>query len=705
MPEYRPEPMDEEDLINIIRQAIDDGMNDEDGEVSDDREDVYDYYVGKPYGNERSGHSKVRTREVFETVEWMMPSVIRAFCSGSRFVRFEPVGPEDEAQAEQETDTISHLLMNKNDGYGAMYCWGKEALLYPTAYVELMVEERERIVRRSYENLTVGERARLLSDEDVQVIVDEEREEIVEVEGVSQPLTRYKVILEKEERDHALVWEPVPPNDIVVSANLESWNLDLADFVARKSAMTMTDLIELGVDPEDVIAGGDTEEMHWNDETVNRKFTEDENPNRTDDLHLDPSMRRYTLWRCFLRVDFDGDGVAERREVWVIGSKAVRNEVCEVQPFVAMSSLLMPHRHIGMSPAEAVMDLQLIRSTLMRQLLDNSYRLNNGRVWVSEDAMVEDTMENILDSTAEYIPVRGQPAAAYSVEQTPPIIDQVLKVIQYMESQQAERSGVAPNISLNPEVMRQSTEGAFVAALDEAAQRVELIVRTMGETGVKQLCEKAHTLCRLKMPKTLYIKLRNEYVETDPRAWSERNDLTCQVGLGHASQSRRMQMLQLLYGLQKEAMGMGMVGAEHMHATFDDFVELTDLGTTDRYFRAVDQIQPPEQKEDAAVTVAKIQAQVAQGDQQIKAQGQQVDARLRVMEQQQKASADQMRAQLEAMSQRMQMVLGGVDALVKRAQAAKLSEEARALDIENDAAETGITEVLEGITRVMGQGG
>ena len=53
----------------------------------------------------------------------------------------------------------------------------------------------------------------------------------------------------------------------------------------------------------------------------------------------------------------------------------------------------MPHKFYGLSVYDIISDLQLIKTTLMRNLLDNMYLTNNGRYQVVEgQANLDDLM-------------------------------------------------------------------------------------------------------------------------------------------------------------------------------------------------------------------------------------------------------------------------------------------------------------------------
>lgn len=689
--------MTDDELVAVLGRRIDAAMNDEDGDLSDIRQDAFDYYVGKPYGNERDGFSKVRTREVLEAVEWALPSILRVFTGSERIVSFDPEGPEDESLAEQETDVVNHVLLKKNEGFVALHHWFKDALLYPNGYVKCAPEERTWTVRTEYEGLTPLEAEALLQDPEVNILTSSDNED-----------GTFDVKVERTRSETLVKVYPCPGEEVLVGRDLTSCNMDEAGFVAHRRRRTLSELVEEGYDRDDLEEAGTGDSGQWNDERVNRLYLEDENPDEQDD----GDEKTFWVHECYAKVDYDGDGLAERRKVLLIGGTVFENEEIDYQPFVSLSSILMPHKHSGMSLASTVTDLQLIKSTLTRQLLDNIYRINVRRKYVSEDYMTDETMDFMLNAMSEIVPVRGDARAAVAPEAAQPIVQDILPVIQYLDDEGQTRTGVAPNLSLDPNVLQQSTMGSFTAALEQASQRIEMIVRIFAETGVKHLMQKIHELTRRYADGHIQMKLSETWVTVDPSTWRERKGLTVNVGLGFSNKAQKVQLLTGLLDLQKEALGMGGATWGHLYNTLEKLVEQADIGSVARYFVSPEQYQPPEQQPDAQMALVQAQIQTEQAKAQNASQAEQAKhqremAKLQYEAQMAIARENREAAKLQMERERLMLERVKIEADVglTRAQTAKTAEEARGLDLDNDAAESGVTEALEGMMRLEEMGG
>ena len=616
-------PMEDSELVAFLARKLEDALNDEDGDISEVRQENLDYYLGEPYGDERDGYSSIVTRECLEAIEWALPSIMRVFTSGDKVVVFDPVGPEDEDQAEQETDVINYHILKKNDGFMLFYTWFKDALMFPNGYAKCWVDESENTTTEEYNGLNEFELSQLLSQEGVEP-VEHESVTAMTASGMEEV---HSVRIRRTETKRRLIVEPVPPEQVAVDKDLACLNLDKGDFNAHRVKRNFTWLVNNGYDPDELEeAYGESRE--WNDERVNRMFYDEESPDIDDDD--DSSMREFWVSECFVKVDYDGDGLAEMRKVVLIGAKIFENEELDYQPLVALSSVPMQHKHTGLSLLEMVKDLQRIQSTLTRLLLDNLYRIGIRRKYVGESALLEDgsTISALMDTAAELIPCRDETRIKEEVIQS--VVPEIQPVIQSLRDQQQTRTGIAPNLSLDPNVLQQATMGAFTNALAQASQRIEMITRIFAETGVKQLMRKAHQQLRQHMDKPEAIKLRGKWVNVNPSEWRERDDISANVGLGFNNKDQLVQMLMGLLNLQKEALGAGLADREKIYNTLERLVEASGLGSAERYFNNPAMTPPPQPQQDPLEKIAQMEAMLKRQELQLKEQKQQMDMMAKV---------------------------------------------------------------------------
>jgi hypothetical protein len=123
--------------------------------LSSDRSDAMDYYLGDMSKDmpAADGRSSAVSTDVADTIEGLMPQLMDIFAGSDEVVRFEPVGPEDEEAAQQETDYVNHVFMQNNPGFMVLYSFIKDACLSKVGIVKVWWEEREEEERETYYDL------------------------------------------------------------------------------------------------------------------------------------------------------------------------------------------------------------------------------------------------------------------------------------------------------------------------------------------------------------------------------------------------------------------------------------------------------------------------------------------------------------------------------------------------------------------------
>lgn len=696
--------MSESQIVGFLGRKIWQAMNDEDGDLSQVRQENFNYYIGDKYGDEREGYSKFVTREGLEVIEWVLPSVLRVFLSGDQIVSFEPTTPDDEDASKQETEITNHFVMKANNGgeggFLTLHHWMKDCLMYPNGYIKAYMNECERTDVGVVTGINEIGVQMIAEDPDVEIL--EQRSRMIQVPAppqppmpaappqgmppgmppdpnmqmppqgmqqqpqAAQPLTQGSVpgpgmvpleVFDLKIRTTKQITElriqAVPPEECLVDNDCQSLNLDEADFVCHRVRKTYTQLVNEGYDADELDSVGLGEDYQWNDERVNRLFYEDEDPDAEDED--DPSMRTFWVHECYAWFDFDGDGLGEHRRVILIGDRVFENEETNYQPMIAMSSILMQHKHTGMSYMDIVKDLQILQSVLTRQLLDNIYRINVRKKYFSEDSLTEDgsTMEALLNTQAEFVPVRGVAANAVVPDQAPSIVGEILPVIQHVSERVAVRSGVTPESGVAANDLQEVRQEVFSNALDRASQRIEMLVRIFAETGYRQLMLKVHQLLRSHWDIEKSVKIRGEWIDVDPQGWRDRTDMTVEVGLGFHTKQQQMGMLVQLLQMQKEAAGQGMADPAKIYHGLEKLVNAAGIGDVRSFFIDPEspEFQPPEPPPDPNMILAQAQADALGREQTRKEQEVQINAQTNAAKSQAdaaKATADAEKSQTEA---------------------------------------------------------
>ena len=648
--EEKPVKLEDDEIVHIINRHVERAQNRDDGDLSSERQELFRRYYGMTYGNEKKGRSTFRTREVLEAVEWALPTLVRAFLGASRAVVFEPQNADDEEQAAQETDVVNHevLRANAGDGFEALHNFIKDALMFPTAYLKVYMEETVKTSIEHVGGIPTTELDTFVNDPAIEilghtssvvsvpVVVPPDPNQPPSEEGgepepqiIEQEMEFFELKFRRTMKVRTLKLMCVPGEEILIDRSLLSVNLDNAIFVCHRRLETISGLIEQGFDREKILEAGqasDSEGSKWYTERVNRLYRSDESPDGySDSDDTDISMRNVEVKECYLQIDSDGTGVAQHRRIFMVGDDIIDNEEIDYQPMIAMSSLLIPHKHAGLSIAELVIDIQQLLTTLTRQMLDNISRLNLRKKVISIDSLLDGgvTTDSMINREAEWVLVQGAAHNAIQPEQAPSILQDVLPIIQDARQATTLRTGINPETSIDPNTLQQSTFGAFSAALEKASERLELITRCMAETGIKQLFRKVHHLNRMYPDVLKTVKLRGKWVDIDASQWDERSDVRTNVGLGHHSRQTLVALVSQFLQKQMEMLPIGLTDLRRIYNGLEKFIEVMGLGSTDQYFldpaddiAGQSAIMPPPPPPDPQTILANAQAKALEVEQE-----------------------------------------------------------------------------------------
>ena len=615
------EEMDEYQLNSIVSSEIRDSLNHFDQEFSQERIRAMDFYLGEPMGNEVEGRSQVVSTEVSDTVEAIMPNLMRVFTSNDKYVRFNARTSEDAERAEQISDYVNYVINHDNQGYKVLYNWFEDALLFRLGVVKYYYDEQEDIREEEYENLNETELAALLSNPDIEVIgVIEEQAEGYEEDMMGDMVAvnmSYSLKVRVKESKGKIKIENVPPEEFLV--NRRATSLEDAHFVAHRTVMTVSDLVAMGYDRDVVEKYAGSYSLDVDEERTNR--FQDIEANTGIDA-ADPTLAEVIYYECVMRVDYDGDGIAELRRICAIGEGAdeiLHNEPFDHVPFAVVTPIMMPHRLIGRSIYDMTEDLQVIKSTLLRQYLDSVYTSTLPRMGIVEGQV---NIDDVLDGTAGGI-IRMRQAGMIQPISGTPVGGEVRPLMDYIDNLKEQRTGMSKaSQGLDANALQSTTASAISATVRGAQVKLESYARTMAETGVKDLFKGILHLVTKYDQKPRIIRLRNNFVPIDPREWHSEFDVVVQVGLGTADDEQKIAFLTQIAGKQEQILMQ--LGANNPVVTMSQYVntlrsiaEIGGFKDADQFFNSPEQIammeqqmaQQPQQADQSAQ--AEMQADIA----------------------------------------------------------------------------------------------
>lgn len=571
--------MDELEFIAMLQSEENGAVGFFNSEVAADQEKALRYYHGEPFGNEEEGHSTVISRDVASTVDGIMPDLIRVFVSGDNVVEFNPSKEGDEAYAAQATDYINHIFFKDNDGFSITHDWAKDGLLNKIGVVKAYWEETLDQRRETYEGLT----------ENALISLSQEAE-IIEATLDDQTGLSDVTVIRSQDKGRVRI-ENIPPEEFLVQPNTRA--LIDADYVAHKSQKSLSDLVEMGFDKDliDNLPAGEESETTF-DPRASERYKDEDIFGSSESL--DQSMRKVWVLEEYVRCDYDGDGIAELRKVTRVNDEIFENIPVNEHPFVDFTPIKLPHKIFGKSIADDTIDIQLIKSTLLRQSMDNLYMTNNPRIEVPDAIVGEDTFDDIL-TVRPGAPIRTKGAGGLNAITLPFTAGQSFQMLEYWDGEKEQRTGVTRyNQGLDANSLNKTAAGIQMIQ-NKGMGKIELIARNLANS-FGQLFRKILRLVIRYQDNERIIRLRGQWVPMQPDAWNADMNVREQVGLGTGNRNQRVQSRMMLLDLQKQAAQMGLAEPEQLYNNVSRMVREMELGDAGQYFLDPKSI-PPKQPE------------------------------------------------------------------------------------------------------------
>ena len=620
--------MDENKLKSIIESEIDNALGFIETDTTDERQKALEYYLREPYGNEIEGKSQIVTGEVAEVVDGALPQLIRVFTSSDNVVEFQPVNDGDEPFAKQATEYCNWVFYKENDGFLILHNWFKDALLQKTGVVKAYWDDKKDVTKEKYENLSDDELLMLMQDEELEVLSQETLEDSVEVidpmTGMPavDPMTgmpmmqtnrTHSVKVKKTVKKGSVVVENIPPEEFLISKRAKT--IEDSPFVAHRRQMTRSELIAMGFDKKIVegLAAGDT--LEFSPERIAR-YTRGEEPNSMGSQ--DESMEIIEVYECYIKTDYNNDGIAELRRVVYASQEILEDMDCDYVPFHSICPIPIPHKFYGQSLADRALDLQLIKSTVVRQMLDNLYLTNNYRVGAVEGQV---NLDDLLTSTAGGV-VRIKNPNAIVPMTVQSNVAQSFPMLEYLDGIQARRTGVSDSQNgIDPNILQNVTAAAVSAMSQASAGKLELIARIFAETGVKSLFKGILQLLCKYQDKERVIRLNGRFIPFNPREWNDQYNVSINVGLGTGTRQEQLATMQMILSKQEEIIqGYGLsnplVSIKQYRDTLAKFINMAGFKDATAFMNEITPeqnaqlSQPTPKKLDANVEATQILAQV-----------------------------------------------------------------------------------------------
>lgn len=558
--------MDESTLASILSSEIEDATSFIDSDIGPQRAKAIDRYFGRPYGDEEAGRSQIVSRDVHDTINAILPSLMRVFFGSENVVEFAPESEEDVANAEQATDYINYVVTVDNDGFEVFLAAIKNALREKVGFIKWWWDDSFTVSTTKYTGLDEMALTQLL--EDLQKSVEAE---IVETSEGDEGLN---VTLRLKKRVDRVRIAAVPPDELLIGRRMRT--LDDEGYVGHRTEKRVSELVAMGYDRDLVLScSTDGSELDTSDERLARQPYRDTIGGSTSD----DSARLVLYVESYINVDFDDDGIAELRRICTLGPsfKIVANEPVDERPFTDLQCDPEPHSFFGESVSDKVSDIQWTKTKALRAWADGLAQSVFPRTVVGRGGNIEDAMNTEVGAVLR---AEGSPSEAYFFAAAPNTSQAAFPLITYMDELRENRTGMSKvSMGLDAEALQNTTATAANGQFSRSQERIELIARVMA-SGVRRLFRGLLKLTAENQRQSRMVKLRNQWVPVDPRSWRVNMDVVPNVALGGGTNAEKVQLLSMM--LAKQEMIISTVGPDNPLVTpkqyFNTLAKLIETG-------------------------------------------------------------------------------------------------------------------------------
>jgi hypothetical protein len=582
------------ELLAFLRSEYDRCRDDT---LEDERATAIDFYNGEPFGDEEDGRSQLVTRDVAEVIDYMVISILRTLVSGDKVVEFVH---KQKDKAQEATETIQHLFMEEQNGYIVLHDWLKAGLLEKSG-VAMTYPEARPPKRRLLEGV----------DSDALALAMEQGAPIIEAEEADDGTFNITVA---EPQPPKFCDAAIPNEEFYCSPDARS--IDEAQLKGRRVRKIVSELVEMGFDADELSMVGD-------EFSANGLASEARNEDRASHWD-DRTGPNRVLWlqEEFARFDENGDGVAELLFIQRVGDKVLRideMENVEDHPFEDWCPFPMPHRRIGQSLADKVMDIQRTRSVVLRQTMDGFYFANNPRTYIHEDSIGDATIDDLLTVRPGSL-VRWKGQAKPEAHSSSFDISSGLAMLEQMNGERESRTGITRlNQGLDADALNKTATGT--ALMQAQGQQVEeYLARNFVNAVCRLFTKKARLLKRYGQP--MEIVIDGEVKQVDPTQWPDDMIARPKVGLGSGRKDQRLIYRQQIMEVQSLLMQAGspLVDDEKIFNSVKGAVADMGLGTATDFVNDPATLQPQPEKPDPEMAKAEAEMQIKAADLQGKQQ-------------------------------------------------------------------------------------
>lgn len=566
--------MNQKDTIALVKAQLRNCAGWESDAISQDRVSALNYYLQRERGDEVNGRSGVVAGDVSASVEANLAQMLAAYRS-KNIIEFTPLGPEDEDQAQLESDTVVYFMMGQRNGFLQLAMAIKDALLMRNGVMKAWVDEYTETRRRTFNKVAPEVKNQLAAKYGAEIVSYRNR--------------RLQLRTRKEHKRFRC--EAVAIENFLYPRDWDSFDLQSVPFCAERHVDTRSDLIRMGF-PERKVARIKAYAVDAKNAAGQARQVRSQLPVVTNTP--DPSQDRVEWFEIYALIDVDGDGVSERRRICYAwdGDVLLSNEPGSLVPYAIGATMLMPHRVTGISQYDKLRQTQDEHTGLKRALYDNVNAVTKSRLAYLDGKVSPDDIGDGRPNGGIRVKSKGvtdirQAIMALSV---PDNSANVLRNIEALKRERTELGGAAlelasGNLQIGGERMGSQGLDRAYSVMEELAG---MMTQFIGATLVRHTALLVHAVLRENYREPVPIKRNGKWQSPIPAEWQPRECVEVKPGMSPGERSRRAAALRQILDDQTRLAAGGMEGElvdlSGFYRAYMDWARMVEIPNPEQYY-------------------------------------------------------------------------------------------------------------------------
>jgi hypothetical protein len=526
-------PVSKEELAVLVERQIKTSSVYYDSKLSDERQNVLDYYQGTKPAPSHAGNSKYVSMDVFDSVESLKAVLLETFSAGNKIASFDPQTANDVDAMKIATEYADYVVHRQNDSYNIFSQLIHDGLIARVGIVKIYWEECEEEAEETFEDIPIEQADLLAEQPDVVKIEIEHDEETGLCEGT---LTR------KVDRSQVKIVN-IPPEEFLITSTASS--IEDAEFVSHRTRKTKSDLKKAGYDPKKIaeISGeGSDDTLNMDPEKITRFQDIGASLLDESDSELQEASEGVLVHESYMYLDMNGTGITKLWKVTSAGSVILDKEQVEKKPFLHFCPTPVPHAFYGSNYAARVIPTQNARTVLTRGILDHTVITNNPRMMVVKGALTnpKELLENRIGGLVNVT----RPDGLIPLPQ-PGLNPFVFQTLQLLDEEKEEVTGVSKlSQGLNKDALsKQNAQGMVEGLVSLSQQREKIMARNFANQFIKPLYLEVYRLVIQNEKQQKVIRVAGNFVPVSVEEWTEEVTCTIELHLGANEQQKEAQKI------------------------------------------------------------------------------------------------------------------------------------------------------------------